>query len=244
MTFCAAGRSLGANALALALAFALHTLLLAWAAHRLLAPLPARPSPTLLVDSIELTLAEVESETPVTEATEQQLPLPTPAPQPEAAPYLFDAAGSIPLPEPPPPLVSPHPQSPGLLIPEVAAPLERPLRDNPLPEITLPPAQPAPKRESTPRQAAGATARLDSPKLVTDLSRLVKAYPPDARRNGWEGTVILSLDIAADGSLRAAEIHQSSGHASLDRAALKMIRSARFAGGPGHLLQPIEYKLK
>ena len=244
MTFCAAGRSLGANGLALALALVLHLALLAWAAHRLLAPLPARPSPTLLVDSIELTLAEVESETPVTEAAEQQLPLPTPAPQPEAAPYLFDAAGAIPLPEPPPPLASPHPQSPGLLIPELAALPDRPLRDNPLPEITLPPAQTPPDRPTPPRQAAGATARLDSPKLVTDLSRLVKAYPPDARRNGWEGTVILSLDIAADGSLRSAEIHQSSGHASLDRAALKMIRSARFAGGPGHLLQPIDYKLK
>ena len=43
MTFCAAGRSLGANGLALALAFALHLALLAWAAHRLIAPLPARP---------------------------------------------------------------------------------------------------------------------------------------------------------------------------------------------------------
>lgn len=244
MTFCAAGRNLGANGLALALALALHLALLAGAARSLLAPRPALPSPTLLVDSIELTLAEVESETPVAEATAQPLPQPIAAPQPEAAPYLFDAAGTIPLPEPPPPALSPLPQDSGLLIPEVAAPLNRPLRDNPLPEITLPPAQPAPKQKTSPRQAAGATARLDSPKLLTDLSHLTKSYPAEARRNGWEGTVILSLTIAADGSLHSAEIHQSSGYTLLDRAALKMIRSARFAGGPGRLLQPIDYKLK
>ena len=56
--------------------------------------------------------------------------------------------------------------------------------------------------------------------------------------------MILKLEVTADGSLAEAALHRSSGYDVLDRAALRMIRSARFEGGPGTLLQPIEYRLR
>ena len=49
---------------------------------------------------------------------------------------------------------------------------------------------------------------------------------------------------AEDGTCREATIHTSSGHAILDKAALRMIRAARFRNGPGHIRQPIDFSLR
>lgn len=224
-----------------AAALALHLLLAFAAAHLLLGVPPALPEPRLLVDSLEVVVAETESEVPA-EASAPALPA-AQSPRAEPAPMLTDAASPVALPMPPPASVPVAlPLSPAPTPPTLPAP-DRAPNPTALPEIALPPARPAPPKD-TPREAAGATARIDKPRLVTDLSRLVKHYPTEARRNGWEGTVVLDLAIAADGTLQSAAIHTSSGHRVLDRAALRMIRSARFAGGPGRLLQPIDYRLR
>lgn len=52
----------------------------------------------------------------------------------------------------------------------------------------------------------------------------LKRYPYLARRNGWEGEVLIKAVIGADGRLLHAEIQQSSGHAALDQDALKVLR--------------------
>ena len=49
-----------------------------------------------------------------------------------------------------------------------------------------------------------------------------KVYPEAARRRGTEGSVRLSLEVAADGSLHAAKLAASSGSSLLDRAALDL----------------------
>ena len=214
-------------------ALALHLLVALWGAHWRLDP-DAAPELRLLVDAIELTIAETESETPV-EAVAPDRPV-AQMPRPDPAPYLLDTASSIPLALPPPERPADLPLPPAPQPPKLPEPNHAP-DPTALPEIALPPAQ-------TPRPAAGATARVDKPRLVTDLSRLIKHYPPEARRNGWEGTVVLDLRVAADGTLAEASIHQTSGHKVLDRAALRMIRDARFAGGPGRLLQPISFSLR
>lgn len=239
----------------LAIVLALHLGVAAFAAWVFLAPRSAAPTPKLLADVLELTLAETESATP-TEATASP-PRPraaaAAAPSPSVAPYLFDAASPMALPPPDEPWDDARRSRPPSVSPPVSAraapeneeflpvPHRAPFAD--LPEIALPP----PKRvsDAPPRPDAGATARLEQPRLTTDLSRLPKHYPPEARRKRWEGTVVLRLEVAADGTLaNPPEIHRSSGHDVLDRAALRMIRPARFEGGPGVLLQPIEYKLR
>lgn len=53
-------------------------------------------------------------------------------------------------------------------------------------------------------------------------------YPQRALDAGIEGTVLVRVTISADGSIMAARVHQSSGNASLDAAALKAVRSWSF----------------
>lgn len=50
-------------------------------------------------------------------------------------------------------------------------------------------------------------------------------YPPVARRLGEQGTVILAITVAADGSVSAAQIATSSGVPELDQAALNWVKA-------------------
>lgn len=77
-----------------------------------------------------------------------------------------------------------------------------------------------------------------------------KDYPAFARQLRQQGTVTVRLTIAPDGKLRSVEILSSSGHASLDKAALAAVRKAgRFAAPKNFALNdvtvdvPINYKL-
>ncbi|RDD63028.1 energy transducer TonB [Ferruginivarius sediminum] len=55
------------------------------------------------------------------------------------------------------------------------------------------------------------------------------SYPTRARRRGWEGRVVLEVAVAADGTVKAVEVRESSGYAALDRAALDAVRGWRFS---------------
>lgn len=60
-------------------------------------------------------------------------------------------------------------------------------------------------------------------------------YPRKARRLGWEGTVLLTVEVLPNGTSGKIEIKKSSGYVDLDRAAVAAIRRWRFepaqAGG-------------
>ncbi len=53
-----------------------------------------------------------------------------------------------------------------------------------------------------------------------------KFYPGFARRLNHEGMVYLHLVIAADGTIASLDIMRSSGHNTLDKAAMKAVRNA------------------
>ncbi|MDF2460462.1 MAG: putative Protein TonB, partial [Nitrospira sp.] len=56
-----------------------------------------------------------------------------------------------------------------------------------------------------------------------------KRYPPEARRNRWEGKVILKLTIEQRGAaihLLDVSLEESSGHSALDRHTLDIVRNA------------------
>ena len=55
------------------------------------------------------------------------------------------------------------------------------------------------------------------------------AYPAVARRRGWEGTATLTLDIAADGTVSAVRVAESSGHSLLDESAEEAALTWTFA---------------
>jgi protein TonB len=221
-----------------------HLLLVLLILNHFYAPKPATAAPELIVETLELTLAEVESPISTDASTPEIVPAAQPVPQPDIAPYLMAPDSPIALSEFPPPTAEPLPKLSGLPIPELPLPaLPDQLTD--LPKIILPPPQLPPTQPSAlpPQQASGATARIEQPELITDLSALQKSYPAIARRKGWEGTVTLRLTINAKGRLEKTEIIESSGYDVLDNEAVKMMRKARFRNGPGELIQSVSYSL-
>ncbi len=76
-------------------------------------------------------------------------------------------------------------------------------------------------------------------------------YPSLARRRGWQGTVELTVHIAADGRLNSIRIIHGSGHAILDKAARHALQQVthvptardRLPGGGLEMILPVEYRL-
>lgn len=78
-----------------------------------------------------------------------------------------------------------------------------------------------------------------------------RSYPEQARRDGEQGTVVLRLVIARDGTVRNATLLEGSGHADLDRASLADVSGAHLppASSPDApaeltLRVPIRYALE
>lgn len=57
------------------------------------------------------------------------------------------------------------------------------------------------------------------------------AYPVLARRLGYEGRVIVRVRVSPEGAAEEVALGESSGYASLDRAALEAVRGWRFTSG-------------
>lgn len=73
------------------------------------------------------------------------------------------------------------------------------------------------------------------------------SYPAQARRMGWQGKVIVSFIITADGSIKEVKITQGSGFAVLDNNALETVNdTAPFPKPPveAQLVIPILYRLE
>ena len=86
--------------------------------------------------------------------------------------------------------------------------------------------------------------------LVAWLGRY-KRYPSRARRLGEEGTAVVRFEVAPDGRVLRAVIHESSGYDSLDDAALRMVERASpvpspppgYAAGTAVLSVPVGFRL-
>ena len=74
----------------------------------------------------------------------------------------------------------------------------------------------------------GAKATLN-PDYLAELFRKLarhKVYPAELKKNRIEGRVVVKFTLAADGRVMNPSIQQSSGHDSLDEAALQMLNRA------------------
>lgn len=86
--------------------------------------------------------------------------------------------------------------------------------------------------------------------IQSELSRYLH-YPLMAQKQGWEGTVILSLTIQADGSFSNVALHKSSGYGLLDQNAIDALKTMAQINGLRNLLNgkklktrlPIKYRL-
>jgi len=87
--------------------------------------------------------------------------------------------------------------------------------------------------------------------LAAKLARY-KRYPNSARRRQQEGTATLFFVVRRDGTIKESYISESSGHAKLDQAVLKMLKKASpLPAFPDDMKEseltiriPIEFKLK
>ena len=81
--------------------------------------------------------------------------------------------------------------------------------------------QPTPPRDS-----------IADRKALRKTVRLIKSerpqYPQVARKQGWEGTVVLRINIGAGGDVENVKTQTSSGHAALDESAEQSVKTWRF----------------
>ncbi|HSD61783.1 MAG TPA: TonB family protein [Burkholderiales bacterium] len=187
---------------ALAVSIALHALAAGYVISRpQAAPLPQVLSVTL--EAVPARMAEV------------------PAPQPEAVP-----------PEPKPEQPRRARRAAPVVAPEPKPRTDLARDDAPAVPMTAPAAaaSPAPVVAAAPAPAAPAPEEPYQPPLyeVAYLSNPTPAYPPQARRRGIEGVVVVRAEISQDGTCSQAKLRDGSGHAVLDQSALEAVRAWRF----------------
>lgn len=221
----------------------------------LLATAPQPDAPPATQSDIEVTL--VEPVPPPPEQAPVEAPAPTPQPPPAPPPErsagpvpVAPPAGTDPAsPAPPPPQPDRPGPPPAATAPEATPeppPLSTPL---PGPGFEIPSgreriAEPPPSARASPLPAGAFVPRpqAPSPSTAAPTARLaplvVKAgpqadgrpssYPAEARHRQEQGDVLVEVQLDPSGGIRGARIKTSSGHASLDGAALRSAQALRF----------------
>jgi len=154
-------------------------------------------------------------------------------------------------PEPPAVAVSEMSVSVAIRQAEVAQPQAHPEPPKPQPRVERAEKKPAPKppvqeeAKAAPQPVAAppvappvqAAPPVAAAAPVTDTAPDYKAaylnnprpsYPMAARRMGWEGRVVLNVEVLATGYCGDANVLQTSGHEVLDNAALRTVKGWRF----------------
>ncbi|MGH7381643.1 MAG: TonB family protein [Candidatus Methylomirabilales bacterium] len=81
--------------------------------------------------------------------------------------------------------------------------------------------------------------------LLRDRIERAKQYPPEARRQGMEGTAEVEFQVAKDGSVKEVMVVRSSGFPLLDHASMETIRrAAPLPVFPGTIRVAISYRLR
>lgn len=155
------------------------------------------------------------------------------APPPDEAPVPVVHAEPPPLPLPPPdepvletpPAVQPSPivvaatnEIPATKVPadESVVESKSPVQDGP-PPVTKTDIAPTPT-------ATGALMHV-TPRYRRNPAPV---YPMTARRQGWEGVVVLEVVVDRNGKPESVDLKDSSGHAVLDESARKAVQTWRF----------------
>jgi periplasmic protein TonB len=106
----------------------------------------------------------------------------------------------------------------------------------------------APAAASTAGPAAPAAARQEpGPRDLAAVRRRIEArkvYPQIAVRNGWEGRVLVEMQLEGDGRLAAVRLLEGSGYAVLDDATIAAVHLASPFPPIARVLHvPVEYRL-
>jgi TonB family protein len=86
-----------------------------------------------------------------------------------------------------------------------------------------------PRERSTPcPPGSGRTSGVERPKFSAGSHATEEFYPPDSKRDRFEGVVEVQAVVSATGCMLKASVARSSGAAALDEAALRWAESAGF----------------
>lgn len=112
--------------------------------------------------------------------------------------------------------------------PQVAAP-EMAVETPALSEtVDSAPAEPAESAPAQPENASPGLPDSEPDYHAAYLNNPVPVYPMVARRMGWQGKVVLNVEVLETGSPGQIKLHQSSGREVLDKAAMQAVRGWKF----------------
>lgn len=209
---------------------------------------PARPQPV----SVELVAVAAEPELQAQPAEPEPIEPDVVTPPPELTPPpvdkpVDDNALLPPVPEKKEPEKKPE------STPKKVAVKKNPPAPTPKPQAeaasATAPITPAPVAQKAVAQPVDAP--LTPPLANADyLHNPAPSYPDVAISRGYEGTVLLNVQVRADGKVQTIRIHQSSGYPSLDDAARDTVRRwsfvpARRGSQPvsGWVVVPVDFSL-
>lgn len=191
-------------------------------------PEPVQPPPETIKPKIE---PEVKPKIkPKPKLQPQPIPLPTPLPVVEEM---------EPTPAPPPEIIAVAPKieaAPVQTVPKIV-PIEKP---------EPPPPPPVPSQTDI-NDARGKYGNA----LWSAISKH-KKYPRIAQMRGWQGEVIVELQLDGNGKINSKKVVQSSGYSALDKQALEMVEKALPFPVPPEVLRgsnftitvPVPFKLE
>jgi protein TonB len=208
-------------ALALALSATLHAALLALVLFvPRSAPPEIPPQPSIVVlELAALGTPEAPEEKPPPPA-EKPAPSEKPAPPPE--PLKLPEIEAPPVPPPPPEVIKkavplpptvavrpepkpePQPPEPPPEAPAATAPNPPAARERPVPPASAPSPPEDKPRKGIETGVAGGTSQEEMSRYITTLFTMIdakKAYPPQSLQRHEQGTVTVTIKIAADGKL-------------------------------------------
>ncbi len=201
--------------------------------------LSQKPTPVLAVVVPQIPPMTLEFSQPAPPVVEPPLPVSPPPSVVERPPPVVDELAA--KPPPPKPVAKPMAKPKPLPKPE-PNPAPKSLEQPPAPpQPTAPPAPPAPPNRAPVTPASAGATYLKNP---------APEYPALAQRRGWEGTVLLRVQVLASGTPGEIQIQQSSGHEQLDQAALAAVQRWRFVPAKqgdvaqvGWVSVPIDFKI-
>ncbi|MBI2235469.1 MAG: energy transducer TonB [Magnetospirillum sp.] len=183
---------------------------------------------------------------------------------PAALPTLDEAPAIAVVFTPPPPAVEeppplPQPQAAAKAVP-TPAPAAKP-KAAPLPQAVQPAADAAPTAAATPETVTTPAAQAPEPPpvaaaapadlLPSPVEMPRPTYPLLARRKGWEGVVLLMVEVNELGCPNTIQVKRSSGYPALDEAAMDAAKRWHFdpARKAGRIVTatvevPIRFSLK
>jgi protein TonB len=207
--------------------------------HRRPALIPAFPDgdsclSVSLLSGQEGSAEPVEDPVPAPVAAEPE-PVPVPAPVPEAA---MIAAEETPEPEDVAMTVDPSDSPVGAPDPGVVVAEVRP--------TSTPAADRSPTGHGGANQEPGSSGDASSKAVrssVVGLGEIQRHYPLGSRTRGEEGVVTVKAIVNARGRAEKVDVAESSNFPSLDQAAVKAAKNARYVGGRGEIVLSFRFKL-